>query len=173
MLIAMRADVFDQMLAVALHPLCECNTAMVSVNVIENLTKSPETHVSIVREEVVEKMLKIQKTFDEQLSAQSSSEDRMEISVLKYVAIIGHFSTPFISTVKHFGTQKLKNYYHMHCLLSLSLPLIPPPPRILPLLNFFLITGSTLALHWLRLDSVLHIFCLIAFHFTFCNRFSI
>ena len=95
--IAMRADVFDQMLVVALHPYCECRTAMVSVKMIENLTKSPETHVSIVREEVVEKMLKIQKTFDEQLSAQSSSEDRMEISVLKYVAIIGHFSTPFLS----------------------------------------------------------------------------
>ena len=79
----MRADVFDQMLVVALHPLCECNTAMVSVKMIENLTKSPETHVSIIREEVVEKMLKIQKTFNEQLLAQSSSEDRMEISALK------------------------------------------------------------------------------------------
>ena len=95
--IAMRAEVIDQTLAVALHPYCECRTAMVSVNVILNLIQSPETHVSIVREEVVEKMLEIQKIFDEQLSAQSSSEDRMGVSALKYVAIIGHFSTPFLS----------------------------------------------------------------------------
>ena len=81
--IATRADVVDQTLAVALHPLCECDTAMVSVNMIQNLTQSSETHVSIVRKEVVEKMLEIQKMFDEQLSAQSSSEDRVGVSVLK------------------------------------------------------------------------------------------
>ena len=93
--IATRAEVVDQTLAVALHPYCECRTAMVSVNVILNLIQSPETHVSIVREEVIEKMLEIQKIFDEQLSAQSSSEDRMEISTLKYVAIIAPFSAFF------------------------------------------------------------------------------
>ena len=81
--IAMRAEVIDQTLAVALHPQCECRTAMVSVNVILNLIHSPEIHVSIVRKEVVEKVLEIQKIFDEQLSAQSSSEDRMGVSVLK------------------------------------------------------------------------------------------
>ena len=95
--IATRADIIDQILAIALHPHCECRTAMVSVNVILNLIQSPETHVSIVREEVVEKMLEIQKMFDEQSSAlfSSRSEDRMEISALKYVAIIGHFSAFF------------------------------------------------------------------------------
>ena len=132
--IATRADVIDQTLAVALHPYCECRTAMVSVNVILNLIQCPETHVSIVRKEVMEKMLEIQKTFGEQLLAQSSSEDRMEISALKYVAIIDPFSALFL----HFHCEKFwhPNNYHMHCLLSLSLPLIPPPPCILPLLIF-------------------------------------
>ena len=95
--IATRAEVVDQTLAVALHPYCECRTAMVSVNVILNLIQSPKTHVSIVREEVVEKMLEIQKMFGEQSSAlfSSRSEDGMEISALKYVAIIGPFSAFF------------------------------------------------------------------------------
>jgi hypothetical protein len=60
---------------------------MISVNVILNLIQCPEAHVSIVRKEVVEKMLEIQKLFGEKLSGESPSEDRMEISALKYVAV--------------------------------------------------------------------------------------
>ena len=80
--IAARADIIDQALAVALHPLCECRTAMISVNVILNLTQCPEVHGSIIRKEIVEKMLEIQKVFFKR-SARTPSEERMEISVLK------------------------------------------------------------------------------------------
>ena len=112
--IAMRADIVDQTLAIALHPYCECRTAMVSVNVILNLIQSPETHVSIVRKEVVEKMLEIQKMFDEQSLAQSSSEDQMEISALKYVAIIAPFSA--FSFICHPSSHSVKfqRIQHIH-----------------------------------------------------------
>lgn len=92
--IAARADVIDQALAVALHPLCECRTAMISVNVILNLTQCPEVHGSIVRKEIVEKMLEIQKVFFKR-SARTPSEERMEISALKYVAITSSHPSPF------------------------------------------------------------------------------
>lgn len=108
--IAMRADIVDQTLTIALHPYCECRTAMVSVNVILNLIQSPETHVSIVRKEVVEKMLEIQKMFDEQSLAQSSSEDRMEISALKYVAIIAPFSAFFFYLPPFLSPSEISAY---------------------------------------------------------------
>ena len=57
--LSMRTDVIDQVLAMALHPLSDCQTAKVSVDVILNLTESPETHIYIVRKEVVESMLEI------------------------------------------------------------------------------------------------------------------
>ena len=85
--ITTRTDVIDQILAIALHPLCECRTAMVSVNLILNLIQSPEAHVSIVRKDVVEKMLKIhelqQKMVDGLPPADFLSEDQMEINALK------------------------------------------------------------------------------------------
>ena len=102
--IATRTDVIDQTLAIALHPLCECRTAMVSVNVILNLIESPKAHVSIVRKEVVEKMLQIhelQQRMVEEPPAQAEvqSEDQLEISALKYVTITPPFHCPcFIHT---------------------------------------------------------------------------
>ena len=89
--LAMRTDVIDQALAMALHPLSDCQTANVSVDVILNLTESPETHIYIVRKEVVESMLEIceqkQKIIDELSSQlqQGKMEDLMAVSVLKYV----------------------------------------------------------------------------------------
>ena len=96
--IATRTDIIDQILAIALHPLCECRTAMVSVTVIVNLIESPKAHVSIIRKEVVEKMLQIhelQQRMVEEPSAQDPLEDLSEISVLKYVAITPPSHCPY------------------------------------------------------------------------------
>ena len=89
----MRSDVIDQTLAIGLHPLANCLTAKVSVDVILNLTESPETHVYLVRKEILENMLEIcelkQKMVTEQSSQfqQRKTEDPMAVNVLKYVIL--------------------------------------------------------------------------------------
>ena len=75
----------------AMHPAYDCFTGMISMDVILNLTQSPETHTLIVRREIVEKMLEIceqrHRMVTEQLSQiqQEKKEDPILISALKYV----------------------------------------------------------------------------------------
>ena len=87
--LAMRTDVIDQTLAIALHPTYACETAKVSVDVILNLAQSPETHTYIVRREVVQSMLEIceqrHKIINQRSlwNQQRKKEDPMVVSVLK------------------------------------------------------------------------------------------
>ena len=87
--VAMRTDVIDQILAMALHPISDCSTATVSAAMIQYISQSPETHVYIVWKKVVGKMLEIcnlkQKMVTEQSSQfyQGKREDPMAINSLK------------------------------------------------------------------------------------------
>ena len=84
----------DQILAMALHPIYDCHTAIVSAAMIVCLCQSPEAHIYIARKEVVEKMLEMcdlkQKLVDEQLSQsrQEKSDDTIMVNAFKYVTII-------------------------------------------------------------------------------------
>ena len=90
----MRTDVIDQTLAIGLHPVSNCLTAKVSVDVILNLTESPETHTYIVSGEILENMLEICELKQKMVSEQSSKfqqrkkEDPMAVNVLKYVIFL-------------------------------------------------------------------------------------
>ena len=86
--LAMRTDVIDQILAIALHPAYECETAKTSVEVILNLTESPETHTYITRREIVEKMLEICEQRHKMINQQSQQGDRGMVNVLKYVTVL-------------------------------------------------------------------------------------
>lgn len=92
--LAKRPEVMNQILAMALHPVYDCNTAIVSAAMILCLCQSPEAHVYIARKEVVEKMLGMcelkQKQVNEQSmqSQQGKKEDTIVINALKYVTII-------------------------------------------------------------------------------------
>ena len=94
--LARRTDVIDQMLAMALYPVYGCNTAIASVTTIQSLAQSPEAHVYIAWEEVMENMLKAceqkQKIIIEQSlqPQQGKKEDPMAISALKYVTTLPH-----------------------------------------------------------------------------------
>ena len=97
----MRTDVIDQVLAMALHPAYDFETAEYSVYVITNLIQSPEAHTYIVRKKFVENILEIlykqkQKVISEQSlqSHQYKKEDPMMINVLKYVIVPPPFSVP-------------------------------------------------------------------------------
>ena len=86
----MRTNVINQLLAMALHPAYNCQTARVSANMIQCLTQSPEAHAYIARKEVVESMLEIceqkQKIVSNQQSSQSQQrkkEDPMVVKALK------------------------------------------------------------------------------------------
>ena len=87
--LAMRMDVIDQMLAMALHPAYDCYTAKTSVDVILNLTQSPETHAYIIRSEVVESMLEVCEQRYKMINQQSiwsqlrEKEDPMVVNLLK------------------------------------------------------------------------------------------
>ena len=86
--LAMRTNVIDQLLAMALHPAYDSQTARVSANMIQCLTQSPEAHAYIARKEVVENMLEIceqkQKIVSDQQSLQSQQkEDPMMVKALK------------------------------------------------------------------------------------------
>ena len=88
--LAMRTDVIDQLLAIALHPAYDCSMAKVSMDVILNLTQSLKTHTYIVRSEVVESMLKVcerQKMINHQplQTQRRKKEDPMTVNLLKYV----------------------------------------------------------------------------------------
>ena len=57
--LAKRTEVINQILAMALDSTFDCRVAKMSIDVIVNLTQSPETHTYIVRREIVEKILEI------------------------------------------------------------------------------------------------------------------
>ena len=92
--LTIRSDVIDQILAIAVHPAYTCYTAKVSVEVIINLAKSPDTHPYIVTREIIEKLLEVcdqrHKMVIQQstLSQQRRKEDLMIVSVLKYAVIV-------------------------------------------------------------------------------------
>ena len=89
----MRTDVINQALAIAMQPLPDCETATSSAAMIQCITQTPEVHTYIVREEVVQNMLKVcelkQKMVSEQSlqSQQEEKEDPMAVNALKYVRI--------------------------------------------------------------------------------------
>ena len=93
--LAMRKDVIDQALAIAMHPAYGCETARMSVGIIVNLAHSPETHPYIVTREIAEKLLKVcdqrQKMILIQqpiVTQKGREEDPMVVSVLKYVVVV-------------------------------------------------------------------------------------
>ena len=120
--LAIRTDVIDQILAMALHPTYDSKTAKVSVETILNLTQSPETHAYIVRREVVEKMLEIceqrYKMINQQLSLswQRKKEDPMGINVLKYVTVTYPPNFPSLPPV----LLSLLNHTHAHIHITQS-----------------------------------------------------
>ena len=87
--LAMRTDVVDQMLAMALHPAYDCKMAVVSVTTIQSLTQSLEAHVYIARTEVVENMLEVCEQKRKIISEQSlqyqqrKKEDPAVVNALK------------------------------------------------------------------------------------------
>ena len=86
--LAMRTDIVAQTLAIVMHPAYDCKTAKTSVDLMLNLTQSPEAHTYIIRREVVEKMLEICEQRHKMIN-ELSSEDPMIVNVLKYVTL--HF----------------------------------------------------------------------------------
>ena len=103
--LAMKADVIEQILAIALHPAYDCYTAKVSVETILNLTQHPESHAHIVRKEFIETMLEMSEQRYKMISQQSAQtlnlqgkkEDPMVINALKYVPVASAFLSPFPS----------------------------------------------------------------------------
>ena len=89
--LAMRTDVIDQILAIALHPAYDCDTAIASVTTIQSIVQSPEAHVFITWKEAVENMLEMREQKQKIVSERSSEfqqrkqEDPMVINALKYV----------------------------------------------------------------------------------------
>jgi hypothetical protein len=89
--LAMKTDVIDQILAIALHPAYGCTMAYVSASIFLNLTQSPEAHTYIVRREVIEKLFEMcelkHKMVSEQTSRsrQGEKDDPIAVIALKYV----------------------------------------------------------------------------------------
>ena len=92
--LAVRTDVIDQILAIATHPAYDCDTAKFSVEMIVNLTQSPETHPYIATREIAEKLLEVcdqrhKMTIQQStLSQQRKKKDLMIVNVLKYAVIV-------------------------------------------------------------------------------------
>ena len=111
--LAKRTDVIDQILAMALHPVYDCDVAKDSMDIILNLTQSPETHNYIVTRDVVEKMLEICKQRSKMVNEQSSKTHQGEknnlmlVNALKYVAL-SHFSAPLSFSFTH--TQHMQTH---------------------------------------------------------------
>ena len=117
--LAKRADVINQMLAMALHPAYSCKIARMSVEMIFGLTQSPKTHIYCIRREVVEKMLEICKQRHKMIIQQPSQsqqrikEDLMKVNVLKYVTVPSpsclfyfYLSCPLLHSDAHTHTHK-------------------------------------------------------------------
>ena len=97
----MRTDAIDQILVVAMHPAYNCQTAKVSMEIIINLTESPESHTYLVRRAVVENMLngceqrhRLMIIQQSSLSQQRRKEDLMTVNVLKYVIAVYKVCSP-------------------------------------------------------------------------------
>ena len=91
--IAMRSDVIDQILAMALYPAYNDQVAIVSLVTIQCLTQSPSAHIYITQRKVIENVLKIieqkHKTVSQQplQSQQDSKEKYLMVIGLKYVKL--------------------------------------------------------------------------------------
>ena len=59
--LAKRFDIVDQVLAIALHPAYDCNVTIQCAGLVMNLTQSPNAHPYLIRTEVIEDMLKMNK----------------------------------------------------------------------------------------------------------------
>ena len=108
--LAMRSDIIDQALAIAMQPTYTCYTAKVTAAMIQCLTQTRETHAYVFRKEVVESMLKICEQRNEMINQQPSQspqgkmEDTMMVNALKYVK---YFILPFCCM------PLLLNFLHM------------------------------------------------------------
>ena len=92
--LAMRTDVIDQILAIAMHPAYDCETAAMSVGIIVNLAHSPVTHPYIVTREIAENLLEVCDQRHKMVLIQQPivtqdgrEEDPMVVMVLKYVVV--------------------------------------------------------------------------------------
>ena len=110
--LAKRTDIINQILAMGVHPAFDCRVAKMSIDVIVNLTQSPETHAYIVRREFVEKMLEIceqrYKMVNERSSQtrQGKKEDPMVVGILKYVIPLPlNFPLLFLLSFSFFHTN--------------------------------------------------------------------
>ena len=108
--LAMRTDVIDQILAMALlHP----RITITSVTMIVCLTHSPETHAYIARKEVVKCMLEIcEQKYNDQSS--HTQQDPLLVNSLKYVAVL-----PFLCYLSSLLIL------HLHVYHAISIPYIP------------------------------------------------
>lgn len=105
----MKADVIEQILAIALHPAYDCYTAKVSVETILNLTQHPESHAHIVRKEFIDTMLEMSEQRYKMISQQSAQtlnlqgrkEDPMVINALKYIPVPSILSPFPLHTCTH------------------------------------------------------------------------
>ena len=80
--IAMRADVIDQILAIAYHSDYIIIAPILSVNMIMNLAQSPGAHPYLVRTEVIEDLLKIH-TVREKLAVERPPEKKENPAAFK------------------------------------------------------------------------------------------
>ena len=93
MSLAMKSDVMDQTLAIALNPAYDCKMAYVSASIFLNLTQSPEAHAYIVKREIIEKLLEMCELKHKMVSEQSSQsrqgekDDPIAVIALKYVPL--------------------------------------------------------------------------------------
>ena len=55
----MRTDAIDQAMAIALHPACNCETAVISAALILCLAQSLKAHPFLIRTELMEGMLEV------------------------------------------------------------------------------------------------------------------
>ena len=128
--LALRTGVIDQTVAIAMHPAYDCNTAIVSVAMIQCLTQSPEAHAYIARREAVENMLQMcelkQKMVCQQLlPLQVEKKDTMMINALKYVTM-----PPQIFCTSYIWSPL--SYTSLSFFLSLSLSLTVCLPQTIP-----------------------------------------
>ena len=86
--LASRRDVIDQAMSIALHPVYDCKTAIVSASLILCLTQTPEAHVRVTRTEVVEDILEMcalkrKMVMEQPLQPQDGREDPMSVNALE------------------------------------------------------------------------------------------
>ena len=81
--LAMRTDVIDQALAMAMHPVYYNKTGTLSAGIILFLTQSPEAHAYIARKEIIQNMLEICELKQKKIIGQSSQRDKEAVNALK------------------------------------------------------------------------------------------